>query len=154
MTLFFPDINVWLALTDVEHAHNAVASQWLEQLPGGSTLIFSRFTQLGLLRLLTNTAAMGDEALTLRQAWGVYDRWLQDPRVEFYPEPRNIDSAFRDVTEPFATEAATKWMENAGYWPMPRRAMRGWLRLTRRSTTSRENRGTKQRSLAESAKTG
>jgi toxin-antitoxin system PIN domain toxin len=110
MTLFFPDINVWLALSDVEHAHNAVASQWLEQLPDDSTLIFSRFTHLGLLRLLTNTAAMGDETLTLRQAWGVYDRWLQDPRVEFYPEPRNIDSAFRDATEPFSAKAATKWV--------------------------------------------
>ena len=110
MTLFFPDINVWLALSDVEHAHNAVALQWLEQLPDDSTLILSRFTQLGLLRLLTNTVAMGDETLTLRQAWGVYDRWLQDPRVEFYPEPRNVDSAFRDATEPFAAKAATKWV--------------------------------------------
>jgi toxin-antitoxin system PIN domain toxin len=110
MTLFFPDINVWLALSDVAHAHNAVALQWLEQLPDDSTLIFSRFTHLGLLRLLTNTAAMGDETLTLRQAWGVYDRWLQDPRVEFYPEPRNVGTVFRDATEPFAAKAATKWV--------------------------------------------
>jgi uncharacterized protein len=110
MILFFPDINVWLALSDVEHAHNTVASQWLEQLPDDSTLIFSRFTQLGLLRLLTNTAVMGDEILTLRQAWAVYDRWLQDPRVEFYPEPRNVGSAFRDATKPFAAKAATKWV--------------------------------------------
>lgn len=110
MTLFFPDINVWLALSDGEHSHNAVALQWLEQLPDDSTLIFSRFTHLGLLRLLTNTAAMGNETLTLRRAWTVYDRWLQDPRVEFYPEPRNVGSAFRDATEPFAAKAATKWV--------------------------------------------
>jgi hypothetical protein len=110
MTLFFPDINVWLALSDVEHAHNAVASRWLEQLPDDSTLIFSRFTELGLLRLLTNAAVMGDEVLTLRKAWAVYDRWLQDPRVEFYPEPRNVGSAFRDATEPFSAKAATKWV--------------------------------------------
>ena len=110
MTLFFPDINVWLALSDCGHKHNAVALQWLDQVPDESTLIFSRFTHLGLLRLLTNPAAMGDETLTLRKAWAVYDRWLQDPRVEFYPEPRNVDAGFRLATEPFAAKAATKWV--------------------------------------------
>jgi toxin-antitoxin system PIN domain toxin len=110
MTLFFPDINVWLALSDGGHSHYSVASGWIESLPEDSTLIFSRFTHLGLLRLLTNTSAMGDRTLTLRNAWGVYDRWLQDPRVEFYPEPRNVDVAYRRATEPFAGKAASKWV--------------------------------------------
>jgi len=110
MTLFFLDVNVWIALSVSGHSHNEDALNWLEQLPDDSTLIFSRFTQLGLLRLLTNATVMGDETLTLRKAWAVYDRWLQDPRVEFYPEPRNVESAFRDVTEPFAAKAATKWV--------------------------------------------
>jgi hypothetical protein len=87
-----------------------VAISWLQQLPNDSTLIFSRYTQLGLLRLLTNTTVMGDETLTLRKAWAVYDRWLQDPRVESYPEPRNVDAGFRLATEPFAAKAATKWV--------------------------------------------
>jgi toxin-antitoxin system PIN domain toxin len=110
MTLLFSDLNVWLALSVSGHPHNGAALNWLQQLPGDSTLIFSRYTQLGLLRLLTNTAVMGDETLTLRKAWAVYDRWLQDPRVEFYPEPRNVDFAFRNATEPFAAKAATKWV--------------------------------------------
>ena len=110
MTLLFSDLNVWLALSVSGHPHNGVALNWLRQLPNDSTLIFSRYTQLGLLRLLTNTAVMGDETLTLRKAWGVYDRWLQDPRVEFYPEPRNVDAGFRSATEPFAAKAATKWV--------------------------------------------
>jgi toxin-antitoxin system PIN domain toxin len=110
MTLFFLDVNVWIALSVSGHSQNSNAFNWLEELPDDSTLIFSRFTQLGLLRLLTNTAVMGDEALTLRRAWAVYDRWLQDPRVQFYPEPRNIDARFRNATEPFASKTASKWV--------------------------------------------
>jgi toxin-antitoxin system PIN domain toxin len=110
MTLFFLDVNVWIALSVSGHPHNGDSLKWLEQVPDDSTLIFSRFTQLGLLRLLTNTAVMGDETLTLHKAWAVYDRWLQDPRVEFYLEPRNVGSAFRDAIEPFAAKAATKWV--------------------------------------------
>jgi uncharacterized protein len=110
MTLLFFDLNVWLALSVSGHPHNGVALSWLEQLPNDSTLVFSRYTQLGLLRLLTNTAVMGDETLTLRKAWAVYDRWLRDPRVESYPEPRNVDAGFRQAMEPFAAKAATKWV--------------------------------------------
>ncbi len=110
MTLFFPDLNVWLALSDDGHPHHAVAWAWLNELAGDSTLIFSRYTQIGLLRLLTNTAVMGGKSLTLREAWAAYDRWLQDPRVEFYPEPRNVDAGFRQATEPFAGKAASKWV--------------------------------------------
>jgi toxin-antitoxin system PIN domain toxin len=110
MTLFFLDVNVWLALSVSGHPHHSVASSWLDRLPDDSVLIFSRITQLGLLRLLTNNAVMGDNALPLGEAWAVYDRWLQDPRVEFYPEPRNVNAAFRRATEPFAGKAASKWV--------------------------------------------
>jgi hypothetical protein len=90
MTLFFPDLNVWLALSVASHSHCPKAWRWLDLLPDDARLIFSRYTQIGLLRLLTNRAAMGQQTLTLRQAWGAYDRWLKDPRVEFYPEtPRS-----------------------------------------------------------------
>jgi hypothetical protein len=108
MTSFFPDPNVWLALSDTGHIHSASAWKWLKVLPGARKLIFSRYTQIGLLRLLTNTSVMGDQTLTLRKAWGVYDRWLEDPRVEFYPEPRNLDAGFRQTTEPFAAQQASK----------------------------------------------
>lgn len=108
MTLFFPDLNVWLALSDTGHTHSASAWKWLKMLPDDRKLIFSRYTQIGLLRLLTDASVMGDQTLTLRKAWGVYDRWLEDPRVEFYPEPRNLDTGFRQTTEPFAARQASK----------------------------------------------
>lgn len=110
MTLFFPDVNVWLALSVADHAHSEDAWHWLKLLPGDARLAFSRFTQLGLLRLLTNAAVMGSQPLTLGEAWLVYDSWLDDPRVEFYPEPRNLDAGFRQATEPFAAQAAQKWV--------------------------------------------
>jgi toxin-antitoxin system PIN domain toxin len=110
MILFFLDVNVWIALSDGGHPHNAKATDWLSRCPDDGRLIFSRVTQLGLLRLLTNNAVMGDKTLTLGEAWAVYDRWLEDPRVEFYPEPRNAGSTFRDATVPFSAKAATKWV--------------------------------------------
>lgn len=106
MTLFFPDLNVWLALSDAGHIHSASAWQWMAALPPGRRLLFARYTQIGLLRLLTNAAVMGKSALTLRQAWGVYDRWLADPGVELYPEPHSLDADFRRATEPFAARPA------------------------------------------------
>jgi toxin-antitoxin system PIN domain toxin len=110
MTLLFIDLNVWLALSIDKHDHHRTAWAWLNRLPEDSSLIFSRYTQLGLLRLLTNSAVMGEATLTLRQAWAVYDRWLEDPRVEFYPEPRNLEAGFRQATQPFAAKQASKWV--------------------------------------------
>jgi toxin-antitoxin system PIN domain toxin len=108
MTLFFPDLNVWLALSDPSHPHSAAARKWLGILPENRKLIFSRYTQVGLLRLLTNSSVMGEQTQTIRKAWALYDRWLEDPRVEFYPEPRNLEMAFRESTQPFAGQPASK----------------------------------------------
>ncbi|MDP2995937.1 MAG: hypothetical protein Q8N47_00530 [Bryobacterales bacterium] len=110
MTSFFPDLNVWVALSVGGHRHNAEAWNWLNLLPREARLIFSRYTHVGLLRLLTNQSAMGEQTLTLRRAWSVYDRWLSDPRVEFYPEPRGLETGFREATAPFAGKAASKWV--------------------------------------------
>ena len=110
MTSFFPDLNVWLALSVAGHSHSADAWRWLRLIPAETRVIFSRYTQVGLLRLLTNQAAMGEQTLTLERAWSVYDRWLDDPRVELYPEPRGLDETFRKATAPFAAQPASKWV--------------------------------------------
>ncbi len=72
MTSYFPDLNVWIALSDLVHSHSKQAWQWLNLLPAHDRVIFSRYTQIGLLRLLTNQAVMGDQTLSLGQAWEVY----------------------------------------------------------------------------------
>jgi len=92
------------------NSHNAIAWAWINNLAPDDRLLFSRYTQIGLLRLLTNKAVMGDQTLTLGQAWAVYDQWLADPRVEFCSEPRQVEESFRLSTEPFAVESASKWV--------------------------------------------
>ena len=110
-TSYFPDINVWVALTYEGHVHHAAAAEWFGTLPSDATLAFCRFTQLGLLRLLTANAVMGDEVLTQPQAWAAYDRWLQDPRVEFVDEPAEIETRFRALSR--LRQPATKdWADS------------------------------------------
>lgn len=92
------------------HPHSAQAWNWLNPLPREAGLIFSRYTHIGLLRLLTNESVMGEQTLTLQKAWAVYDRWLDDPRVSFYQEPRGLDAAFREATAPFGRKPASKWV--------------------------------------------
>jgi len=53
---------------------------------------------------------MGEQTLVLRDAWAVYDHWLADSRVEFYPEPNGLDAVLREATAPFAGQAAPKWI--------------------------------------------
>lgn len=108
MTLHFPDINVWVALTVQGHIHNDSACRWLSRVRQEDRLIFSRYTQMGLLRLLTNASIMREQVLKTVDAWAVFDAWLADPRVEFYPEPRSVDTAFRQATAPFSNLPASK----------------------------------------------
>jgi toxin-antitoxin system PIN domain toxin len=110
-TSLFPDINVWVALTYEGHVHHTAAAAWFSGLPPDVTLAFCRFTQLGLLRLLTTAAVMGDEVMTQPQAWAAYDRWLQDPRVTLVDEPAEIESRFRSLTS--RRQPATKdWADS------------------------------------------
>jgi uncharacterized protein len=95
-SLSFPDINVWLAVATPEHAHSAAAGLWWEQEAG--IIAFSRFTQLGLLRLLTTAAAMDGKPLTVNEAWRVHDRFYDDDRVTFLSEPAQVDTKFRERT--------------------------------------------------------
>lgn len=110
MTSYFPDLNAWVALSVAGHAHNADAWNWINRLNGRVRLIFSRYTRLGLLRLLTNKAVMGEQVVTIGAAWRVYERWLADPRVEFYPEPRGLEAALRKALAPFRAQPASKWV--------------------------------------------
>jgi toxin-antitoxin system PIN domain toxin len=99
-SFLFPDLNVWLALSVEGHIHHREAARWLESLPGSQRLCFCRFTQLGVLRLLTTAPLMGaDEVLTQSQAWNVYDAWISDERVFFLSEPTGLESSFRRLTQ-------------------------------------------------------
>jgi toxin-antitoxin system PIN domain toxin len=113
MTLLFPDINVWVALSVSGHRHQREAWRWLESRPKDARLLFARYTQMGLIRLLCNPAAMGTEALTIRAAWAVYDRWTGDARVLAYPEPRGVEEEVRRISGRLGRRAASKWLGDA-----------------------------------------
>jgi uncharacterized protein len=73
-----PDVNVWIALIVAEHVGHRSAAAWY----GGSdwdTLAFSRVTQMGFLRLLTN-------------------QHRQNPNIAFVREPPGIEEGWRGLT--------------------------------------------------------
>ena|SRR5579863_3545719 len=96
-SFLFPDINVWLALTYDAHSHHIVARKWLSNADR-VRLFFCRHTQLGLLRLLSAEAVMGDDAMNQGDAWKAYDRWMDDDRVGFVEEPPELEPLFRSMS--------------------------------------------------------
>ena len=99
-SFLFPDVNVWLARSVERHSHHRVAAEWLERERQTLRLCFCRFTQMGLLRLLTRVELMGkDEVQTHQQAWRIYDSWMDDERVVFIPEPADLEVPLRNLTQ-------------------------------------------------------
>lgn len=108
-SLNFPDVNVWLALTLEHHVHRASAVEWWRRADTGSAA-FTRVTQMSVLRLLTTAAAMDGQPLTMADAWGVYDRLLEDDRVGLYPEPAGLEAHFRELSRS-ATTSPKVWAD-------------------------------------------
>ena len=50
---------------------------------------------------------MGKRAITMAEALEVYEAWLGDPRVVFFPEPRDLNTAFRGAIAPLGKLAAS-----------------------------------------------
>jgi uncharacterized protein len=94
----FPDVNVWLALVVAGHEHHGSALRWYESTSPHTHLFFCRITQLGLLRLLTTDAVMGNGVMDQVEAWQTYDYLLQDERVTLRNEPAEVESIFREIT--------------------------------------------------------
>jgi uncharacterized protein len=107
MKSYFPDVNVWIALTYRGHVHHSAATHWLEGA-GEAQLFFCRLTQLSFLRLLTNAKVMEQDVRTQREAWQTYDRWLEDDRVGFRAEPPQMEAVFRRLTQG-ARPASNVW---------------------------------------------
>lgn len=96
--MYLPDINLWLALVFDSHFHHRAAKAWFDTVPDGSCH-FCRMTQQGFLRLATNPRAFPDDAVSLSDAWGLYDALLGDARVSLSEEPAGIEAAWRMHTQ-------------------------------------------------------
>lgn len=97
-TSLFPDVNVWLALAHPIHPHHASAVSWSGEVGVSRPILFCRFTQLGLLRLLTTRKVMGPEAMTQAASWKVFDTFLSNPTIRLVEEPADLDLFFRHRT--------------------------------------------------------
>jgi len=95
-SLSFPDVNVWLALV-ADHVHHEPARQWWAE-DQSEIVAFGRVTQIGLLRLLTNSAVMNGKPLSMKAAWTIYDKLFEDIRVARIAEPPGIEKPFRDYS--------------------------------------------------------
>jgi hypothetical protein len=95
----FPDIDLWIALRWDGHVHHRRAAEWFNALDDKGRVFFCRFTQLGLLRLLSSAAVMGNDVMTQRAAWLAYAaQWQEDERVGFLDEPVDLEARFRALT--------------------------------------------------------
>jgi toxin-antitoxin system PIN domain toxin len=83
--------NVWLALLVRQHEHHRAARKWFDTLVTGEAGL-CRLVQLGLMRLLANRTVMGDHAVSAAAAWTLIQELLEDERLEFTPEPADLDS--------------------------------------------------------------
>ena len=95
--MFLPDVNLWLALSFDSHVHHSAALLWFEA--SSQTSYFCRLTQQGFLRLATNPKVLGDEAISLKEAWGLYDSILADPLAAYAEEPHDFEANWRGYTQ-------------------------------------------------------
>ena len=90
------DVGVWLAATWGRHAHHRVARQWFDE--ESDDLILCRVTQMSLLRLITNSAILGEDAVTRSEAWRIVDQIWSDNRVLWAEESDQLEAVFRAIS--------------------------------------------------------
>lgn len=104
------DVNILLALCYEGHVHHPHALNWFAQ-QDDLDVVLCRQVQLGLLRLLSNSAVMGEDVCTLDQAWSVYDLMVSDARFEFRAEPEGVEPFLRQYSA--AGQASPKLWQDA-----------------------------------------
>ena len=90
------DVGVWLAAVWGRHIHHPVTADWFGK--EADDILFCRVTQMGLLRLLSNPAIMGDDAVDRSQAWRTFDQLGADERVLWADEPAELDAVWRAIS--------------------------------------------------------
>ena len=82
MITSLPDVNIWIALAAEGHVHHVPARDGFAVQPVAS-VAFCRITQMGLLRLLTNSNVMGRAPRTVVQAWETFAQLRADRGLVF-----------------------------------------------------------------------
>ena len=96
MIVSLPDVNIWIALVAEGHLHHVTARDWFTA-QAHTSVAFCRITQMGLLRLLTNSNVMGRNPRTMVQAWKIFEQLRADRRLVFATEPDRIEPTWRQL---------------------------------------------------------
>jgi uncharacterized protein len=92
------DVNFLLPLCHEMHEHHPVAKTRLAATIVAGEFVVCRTGQLGLLRLLSNPAAMKASVCTTDEAWQVHDTLMADDRFIFRDEPAGLHAKLREFT--------------------------------------------------------
>ncbi|WP_408640351.1 TA system VapC family ribonuclease toxin [Saccharomonospora marina] len=87
---------VWLAAVWAGHAHHPRVASWFTEHDG--ELFLCRVAQLGLLRLLSHPAVLGEDVLAPTDAWKVLDMLRSDDRVRWAGEPTQLEHVWRAIS--------------------------------------------------------
>jgi toxin-antitoxin system PIN domain toxin len=90
------DVGVWLAAIWGRHAHHPIARQWFDEQ--SDNLLLCRVTQMSVLRLVSNPAIMGADAVSRSGAWRIIDQLWSDNRVLWAEEPDHLEAVFRALS--------------------------------------------------------
>jgi len=90
------DVGVWLAAAWAGHVHHERVAAWFSSQE--SSMYLCRVTQMGLLRLLSNPAVLGETALSRGEAWQTVDRFGEDDRVQWIGEPAQLEQVWRTMS--------------------------------------------------------
>ncbi|HVW44098.1 MAG TPA: TA system VapC family ribonuclease toxin [Amycolatopsis sp.] len=90
------DVGVWLAAAWGNHVHHQRVATWFSEQDGD--LCLCRVTQMGLLRLLSNPAVMGDDVQCRADAWRLVDQLSTDERVRWSQEPLQLEPVWRAMS--------------------------------------------------------
>jgi toxin-antitoxin system PIN domain toxin len=91
------DTNVWLALMVPHHPHHGEAQTYW-QTGTSEFLVFCRQTQIGLMRLLGNSAIMNAQPHTPAQSWAAYTTLSADRSVKMWADPPGLESEIARLT--------------------------------------------------------
>jgi len=98
MTYYLADVNVLVAAVHQAHVHHRAARDWCHALDRDQ-LWLCRFTQMGLLRLLTNRHVMSGAVMTQIEAWRTLDDLCTNARLRYLDEPPGVGDLFRRFTQ-------------------------------------------------------
>ncbi len=104
-----PDLNLWLALADSDHAHHLRARHYWER-EAAREIAFCRVTMLGFLRLLSNPRVMRGAPLSPSEAWAAYRAFTALPEVCFIGESFSAENHFINWTDQ-ADFASHRWTD-------------------------------------------